>query len=103
MVWLKLRVVLAETKPRPRYKKTRYDDSEEQMKKYTTLMSAYGVGAGIDFKFHGQVANTLDAHRLIQYFQEEMGAEVADKIVNCTTARRQTVFWLDAEQGSSAL
>ena len=52
------------------------------MKKYTTLMSAYGVGAGIDFKFHGTAANTLSAHRLIQHFQEEMGPETADKIVN---------------------
>ena len=67
--------------PKPRYKKTKYNNSEEQMKKYTTLMSAYGVGVGIDFKFHGMVANTLDAHRLIQHFQEEMGPETADKIV----------------------
>ena len=51
------------------------------MKKYTTLMSAYGVGAGIDFKFHGTVANTLDAHRMIQHYQEEKGPEVADRIV----------------------
>ena len=66
-----------------RYKKTKYNDSEEQMKKYTLLMSAYGVGSGIDFKFHGQVANTMDAHRMIQHYQEEMGPETADKIVNC--------------------
>ena len=65
-----------------RYKTTKYNNSEEQMKKYTTLMSAYGIGVGIDFKFHGMVANTLSAHRLIQHFQEEMGPEVADKIVN---------------------
>ena len=52
------------------------------MKKYTTLMSAYGVSVGIDFKFHGTVANTLSAHRLIQHFQEEIGAETTDKIVN---------------------
>lgn len=53
------------------------------MKKYTLLMSAYGVPVGIDFKFGGTVANTMDAHRLIQHYQEEMGPEVADKIVNC--------------------
>ena len=52
------------------------------MKKYTTLMSAYGIGVGIDFKFHGTVANTMSAHRLIQHFQEEMGPETADKLVN---------------------
>lgn len=66
----------------PRYKRTKYNHSEDQMKKYTTLMSAYGVGVGIDFKFQGTVANTLSAHRLIQHFQEEVGPETADKIVN---------------------
>lgn len=65
-----------------RYKATKYNNSDEQMKKYTTLMSAYGVGVGIDFKFHGTVANTLSAHRLIQHFQEEMGPDTADAIVN---------------------
>ena len=44
-------------------------------------MSAYGLGAGIDFKFHGLVANTIDAHRMIQHYQEEMGPETADMIV----------------------
>ena len=35
------------------HKKSRYGDSEEKMKIYTTLMSAYGVSCGIDFKFGG--------------------------------------------------
>jgi predicted DsbA family dithiol-disulfide isomerase len=52
------------------------------MKMYTTLMSAYGASAGINYKFGGTVANTLQAHRMIQYFQEEKGPEVADKLVN---------------------
>jgi predicted DsbA family dithiol-disulfide isomerase len=52
------------------------------MKMYMTLMSAYGVSCGIDFKFGGTVANTLDAHRLIQHYQEEKGPETADKIIN---------------------
>lgn len=68
--------------PDPRYKTTKYNNSEDQMRKYTTLMSAYGVGVGIDFNFHGMIANTLSAHRLIQHFQEEMGPETANKIVN---------------------
>ena len=53
------------------------------MQKYTALMSAYGVGSGINFDFHGTIANTLDAHRLIQRYQEKLGPEAADKIVNC--------------------
>jgi predicted DsbA family dithiol-disulfide isomerase len=52
------------------------------MKIYTTLMTAYGVSAGIDYKFGGTVANTLNAHRVIQHFQETMGPETADKLVN---------------------
>lgn len=51
---------------------------------YKTLMSAYGVGVGIDFKYGGVVANTLDAHRVIQHFQEEKGPETTDKLINCT-------------------
>ena len=53
------------------------------MKMYTVLMSAYGADAGINFKFGGTVANTLDAHRVIQKYQEEMGPETANKIVDC--------------------
>ena len=53
------------------------------MKIYTTLMSAYGVSAGIDYKFGGKVANTLEAHRVIQHFQEDKGVVVADRIINC--------------------
>jgi predicted DsbA family dithiol-disulfide isomerase len=66
------------------YRKSKYGDSEEKMKMYTTLMSAYGVSAGIDFKFGGTVASTLDAHRVIQHYQEEKGPETADKLINCT-------------------
>lgn len=73
------------------YKKSRYGDSEEKMKIYKTLMTAYGVSAGIDYKFGGTVANTMDAHRVIQHFQdaegnnegkEGFGPEVANKIVD---------------------
>ncbi|KIX04157.1 uncharacterized protein Z518_07711 [Rhinocladiella mackenziei CBS 650.93] len=64
------------------YKKSRYADSEDKMKMYMTLISAYGTSAGIDFKFGGTVANTMDAHRVIQHFQEEKGPETAGKIIN---------------------
>lgn len=50
-------------------------------------MSAYGIAAGIPFKFHGQVANTMDAHRLIQHYQEESGPDVANKLVNSLYAQ----------------
>lgn len=64
------------------YKKSKYGNSDDKMKMYTTLMTAYGISAGIDYKFGGTVANTLNAHRVIQHFQESCGPEVADKIVN---------------------
>ncbi|PVH89085.1 thioredoxin-like protein [Cadophora sp. DSE1049] len=64
------------------YKKSKYGDSEEKMKMYTTLMTAYGASAGITYKFGGTVANTLQAHRVIQHFQEAKGPEVADKLIN---------------------
>jgi predicted DsbA family dithiol-disulfide isomerase len=66
------------------YKKSRYGNSPDKMKVYTTLMTAYGVSAGINYKFGGTVANTMDAHRVVQHFQEEKGPETADKIINCT-------------------
>jgi predicted DsbA family dithiol-disulfide isomerase len=65
------------------YKKSKYGDSEDKMKMYITLMTAYGVSAGINYKFGGTVANTMEAHRVIQHFQEEKGPETADKIINC--------------------
>lgn len=46
-------------------------------------MTAYGVSAGINYKFGGMVANTLDAHRAVLYFQEKYGAETADKLIDC--------------------
>jgi len=64
------------------YKKSRYGDSEEKMKMYVTLMTAYGDSCGIKFKFGGKVANTLPAHRIIQHFQEKQGEQTADKIIN---------------------
>ena len=53
------------------------------MQMYKAVMSAYGHSAGIEYRFDGIVANTLHAHRLVQYYQEENGPEVADRIINC--------------------
>lgn len=64
------------------YQKSRYGDSEEKMNMYTSLMIAYGVAEGIDFKFGGTMANTLPAHRVIYHFQEARGPDVANKIVD---------------------
>ena len=53
------------------------------MKIYTTLMSAYGASCGIDFKFGGTVANTIDAHRVVQWVQETKGEEAVMRVVEC--------------------
>ncbi|MCJ1254952.1 hypothetical protein MMC24_002768 [Lignoscripta atroalba] len=45
-------------------------------------MSAYGTSAGIQYRFDGTVANTMQAHRLIQHYQEEKGSEVANAIID---------------------
>ncbi|KAL9580593.1 MAG: hypothetical protein Q9212_004404 [Teloschistes hypoglaucus] len=71
----------------PWYKRTKWDNSDERMEKFVTLMSTYGKGAGIDFDFYGTVANTLDAHRFISHYQEELGPKVADEIVNSLYAQ----------------
>lgn len=64
------------------YCETKYDGSEERMKMYTDLMAAYGAEAGIEFSFKGVIANTLEAHRVIQQVQEEKGAEMAGLVVD---------------------
>lgn len=63
------------------YRRTRFADNEDSMRKYVLLMTAYGVDEGINYDFHGIVANTLNAHRLIQHYQETGGASVADALI----------------------
>ena len=64
------------------YKDEKYGGSDERMGMYTQLMSSYGESIGINFKFGGTIANTLQAHRVVQYFQEKNGSETANKIIN---------------------
>jgi hypothetical protein len=45
-------------------------------------MSAYGASASIIYKYGGTVANALQAHHVIQYFQDSKGPEVTDRLVN---------------------
>ena len=64
------------------YRDEKYGGSDERMDMYTQLMSSYGEPVGINFKFGGTIANTLQAHRVVQYFQEQNGTETANKIIN---------------------
>ncbi|KAL9057340.1 MAG: hypothetical protein Q9162_002414 [Coniocarpon cinnabarinum] len=69
-----------------RYLKNKYNNSEEQMQKYTTYMTALGLGSGIHFKFTGTIASTLHAHRAIQFVQEEYGQDAAERVVDCDSS-----------------
>ena len=81
-----------------RYRSSRYGDSEDKWKSYTTLMSAYGVAEGINFGFEGTMANTLQAHRVIYHFQEANGPVVADKLIDGLYRR----YFEDGKHPSSA-
>jgi predicted DsbA family dithiol-disulfide isomerase len=65
------------------YKRAKYNGSAEQMEKYVKVMQHLGQKEQppIEFDWHGTVAGTLHAHRIVQYFQEEKGPQVAQKIV----------------------
>jgi len=69
------------------YRRAKYDGSDDRMRKYMLLMSSYGAPEGIDYHFHGTVANTLPAHRLIWHVQETKGAEAADRCVEALYTR----------------
>lgn len=45
--------------------------SEENMQRFTQMMSEYGAAEGIRFTFHGPIGDTLHAHRVIWYFQQQ--------------------------------
>ncbi|POS78833.1 hypothetical protein DHEL01_v202759 [Diaporthe helianthi] len=60
----------------------KYDGSKDKMEKYVEYMSTLGKASGINFSFGGDIADTLQAHRVIQYFQDEGGAETANRLVD---------------------
>jgi predicted DsbA family dithiol-disulfide isomerase len=70
------------------YKREKYNDSEEKMQMYSQYMGALGQAEGIQFSFHGTIANTLNAHRLIQWAQESHGEDAANRVVDCKWPRK---------------
>jgi len=66
------------------YKGAKYNDSDEQMQKYVKVMQHLGQQEQppIAFDWHGTVAGTLQAHRIIQVWQERKGPETAREIVD---------------------
>ncbi|KAI4624400.1 hypothetical protein J4E83_004074 [Alternaria metachromatica] len=64
------------------YKNEKYDGSEDRMNKYMTVMGDLGEQEGIEFDFGGGVvANTLHAHRVLQYLQNNKEDGTALKAV----------------------
>lgn len=64
----------AATTPPDRYvwqRDKKFLGSEETMQRFTQAMAAYGAAEGIQFVFQGPIGDTLHAHRVIWYFQEQ--------------------------------
>lgn len=61
------------------YKREKYNDSDERMAMYTRYMGALASAEGVAFDFHGPLANTLHAHRVLWWVQETHGPEAAGK------------------------
>ncbi|KAI4674871.1 uncharacterized protein J4E84_010312 [Alternaria hordeiaustralica] len=60
------------------YKNEKYDGSEDRMNKYMAVMRDLGKQEGIQFDFGGGVvANTLHAHRVLQWLQNNKEDGVA--------------------------
>ncbi|KAH7132248.1 thioredoxin-like protein [Dendryphion nanum] len=69
------------------HKITKYNDNEEKMNMYIQYMTALGKAEGIDFDFHGTIANTLHSHRVLQWIQEYKGQDAAKKTVDSLYAQ----------------
>lgn len=47
--------------------------SEARASLFAEVMAQHGAACGVDFKFGGVIADTLQAHRVVQYFQRDDG------------------------------
>jgi predicted DsbA family dithiol-disulfide isomerase len=64
------------------YKKEKYNNSDQRMQMYSTYMMNLGKEDGIEFDFGGGlIANTLQAHRILQYLQNRRSPAHALKAV----------------------
>lgn len=65
------------------YKKEKYNNSEEKMAMYTKYMGALGRAENVAFDFQGAIANTLHAHRVLHWIQENKSSEATAKCLDC--------------------
>lgn len=62
------------------YRDKRYNGSDDLMNKYVEYMTALGRDEGVEMKLgEGEIANTFQAHRVLNVIQEEYSAEQALK------------------------
>lgn len=64
------------------YKSEKYNDSDKKMKMYIDYMTALGKDEGLEFNLKGgMIANTLNAHRVLWYMQEQHSPEHAVRVL----------------------
>ncbi|VUC22628.1 unnamed protein product [Clonostachys rosea] len=64
------------------YLRNMHMDNPDAQKLYQAHMSDQFKPLGITLCFDGTIGNTFQAHRVIQYFQEEKGPETASRLVD---------------------
>lgn len=68
------------------YRDNKFSGSEEKTRMFITLMAQYGADVNISFSAltsgTGIMANTLDAHAVIQKVQGEKGSEMAGRVLD---------------------
>lgn len=69
------------------YLHNKHNDNPEAQKIFQAHMSSLAEPLGAKLNFDGQMGNTLHAHRVIQYFQEEKGNETANRLVDALYKR----------------
>lgn len=65
------------------YRDEKYQGSEEKVNMYNKYMGALGRAEGVEFDFTGTIANTLDAHRIMQWIQEHKDVEATKCALDC--------------------
>lgn len=68
------------------YRDNKFSGSDERTRMFRSLMADYGKDVGITFSSlasdTGILANTLDAHRVLQQVQSERGPEMAGRVLD---------------------
>ncbi|KAK5987235.1 hypothetical protein PT974_11359 [Cladobotryum mycophilum] len=69
------------------YLENKHMGNPDAQRIFQAHMSGLAEPLGVDMRFDGLMGNTLDAHRVVQYFQDEKGAETAERLVDALYKR----------------